>query len=176
MKKDLLDGYQVARDPTEWRRERADKHAEYVELLAAAEAAKDELESDDAGEAVPKADGKKRKRPSAAAAKEGDKKKKVTTKAPKSKGVSGPVRLEIVGRSGRLTLPRVAPPFQEADSAPASKKAKTTASSALLPLGSHTHSQTGVLTGIGPLQLTTPRSWSRAGGTSSRRCAHRPSP
>lgn len=102
MKKDLLDGYQVARDPTEWRRERADKHAEYVELLAAAEAAKDELESDDAGEAVPKADGKKRKRPSAAAAKEGDKKKKVTTKAPKSKG--------------------------EADSAPASKKAKTTAS------------------------------------------------
>ncbi|GAA5881328.1 hypothetical protein JCM3774_002876 [Rhodotorula dairenensis] len=102
MKKDLLEGYQAARDPTEWKRVQADKHAERMELWAAAEAAKDELESDDAGEAAPKADGKKRKRPSTAAAKDGDKKKKATTKAPKSKG--------------------------EADSAPASKKAKTTAS------------------------------------------------
>lgn len=55
--------------------------------MAAAEAAKDELESDDGAEAAPKADGKKRKRPSAAAAKDGDKKKK-PAKAPKSKGVS----------------------------------------------------------------------------------------
>ncbi|KAG0661314.1 hypothetical protein C6P46_004086 [Rhodotorula mucilaginosa] len=100
-KKDLLEGYKVARDPTEWKRERADKHAEYMELMAAAEAAKDELESDDGAEAAPKADGKKRKRPSAAGAKDGDKKKK-PAKAPKSKG--------------------------DADAAPASKKAKTTAS------------------------------------------------
>ena len=83
----MLEGYRVARDPTEWKRERADRHAEYMELMAAAEAAKDELESDDGAEAAPKAEGKKRKRPSAAAAKDGDKKKK-PAKAPKSKGVS----------------------------------------------------------------------------------------
>ncbi|GAA5993372.1 hypothetical protein JCM10908_002634 [Rhodotorula pacifica] len=101
MKKDMVDGYKTARDPSEWKRERADRHAEYMELLAAAEAAKDELESEDAAEDAPKADGKKRKRPSTAAAKDGDKKKKVA-KAPKSKG--------------------------ETESAPVSKKAKTTAS------------------------------------------------
>lgn len=86
LKKEIIEGYKVAQDPTEWKRERADKHAEWVELQEQMAAEEDQLEDDDAPEPAAKADGKKRKRPSAAA-KDGDKKKKTPAKAPKSKGV-----------------------------------------------------------------------------------------
>ncbi|POY73943.1 hypothetical protein BMF94_2985 [Rhodotorula taiwanensis] len=102
LKKEIIEGYKVAQDPTEWKRERADKHAEWVELQEQMAAEEDQLEDDDAPEPAAKADGKKRKRPSAAA-KDGDKKKKTPAKAPKSKG--------------------------DDDAAPAPKKAKTTANS-----------------------------------------------
>ncbi|BGP56265.1 hypothetical protein JCM8202v2_003879 [Rhodotorula sphaerocarpa] len=99
--KDMIAGYKVAQDPTEWKRQQADAAALAAEELAQLEAAQDQLASDDEGAEAPKPEGKKRKRPSVTAAKDGDKKKKTTAKALKSKG--------------------------DEDAAPASKKAKTTA-------------------------------------------------
>lgn len=86
--KDMIAGYKVAQDPTEWKRQQADAAALAAEELAQLEAAQDQLASDDEGAEAPKPEGKKRKRPSVTAAKDGDKKKKTTAKAPKSKGVS----------------------------------------------------------------------------------------
>ncbi|BGP49222.1 hypothetical protein JCM10450v2_005105 [Rhodotorula kratochvilovae] len=75
-KGDLLSAYTVAGDPSEWRRERADRQAEYDALMeqqALAGDDEDQLASEGEGK---KGEGKKRKRAPAGAANGADKKSK----------------------------------------------------------------------------------------------------
>ncbi|GAA6034486.1 hypothetical protein JCM8097_005353 [Rhodosporidiobolus ruineniae] len=66
-KGDLLEGYRIAQDPSEWNQRKADEQAEYDELVAQAaeDGDEDQLASDDGKDAK----GKKRKRASEPAAK-----------------------------------------------------------------------------------------------------------
>ncbi|BGP33044.1 hypothetical protein JCM10296v2_004833 [Rhodotorula toruloides] len=72
-KGDLFDAYNIAKDPVEWNRQRADAQAEWEELQAQLANEEDQLASE---EEETKAEGKKRKRPAQADKPKGAEKKK----------------------------------------------------------------------------------------------------
>ncbi|GAA6002897.1 uncharacterized protein JCM10292_001363 [Rhodotorula paludigena] len=100
-KGELLEAYRVAQDPSDWKRERADKQAEYEAALEQAQLEEDELADDDAaGDDKGAAGGKKRKR------------------APQNNGAAPKKKTGKSDKGGKKD-----------DDAPAAKKAKTSANS-----------------------------------------------